>query len=206
MAVTNTGRVTSSTFPLQSTAASLSLRSGVSAALAASFRSPILRTPRRRWEWDKRCDIACVISIGFVALHAISHLSHLSHVITCDHNAISRDHMRLHAIACDCKGSHAISKKNLMSTTVRFLENASGTRSGTESLPKVFLHDNCEQISYNFFRLSQKGRNEKWDSFYAAKRVSSVHSCRDETRLAVFSVPFPQNKFRTCFFLGVGAF
>jgi len=51
-----------------------------------------------------------------------------------------------------------------------------------------------------FFCLSQKGRNEKWDSFYTAKRVSSVHSCRDETRLAVFSVPFPQNKFRTCFF------
>jgi len=35
-----------------------------------------------------------------------------------------------------------------MSTTVRVLENASGTRSGTESLPKVFLHDNCEQVSF----------------------------------------------------------
>jgi hypothetical protein len=51
-----------------------------------------------------------------------------------------------------------------------------------------------------FFRLSQKGRNEKRDSFYTAKCVSSVSSCRDETRLAVFSVPFPQNKFQTCFF------
>jgi hypothetical protein len=38
-----------------------------------------------------------------------------------------------------------------MSTTVRVLENASGTRSGTESLPKVFLHDNCEQISFIIF-------------------------------------------------------
>jgi len=34
-----------------------------------------------------------------------------------------------------------------------------------------------------------------------AELQRTVHSCRDETRLAVFSVPFPQNKFRTCFFL-----
>jgi len=47
--------------------------------------------------------------------------------------------------------SHAISKKYLSFTTVQVLENASGTRSGTESLPKVFLHDNCEQISFNIF-------------------------------------------------------
>ena len=71
MLVTDTGRVTLSTLPSRSTAASSSPRSGASAALAASFRSPIKRTPRRRWERDKRCDIACVISIGFVALHAI---------------------------------------------------------------------------------------------------------------------------------------
>jgi len=47
--------------------------------------------------------------------------------------------------------SNEISKKKLMSTTVRVLENASGTRSGAESLPKVFLHDNCEQISFIIF-------------------------------------------------------
>jgi hypothetical protein len=47
--------------------------------------------------------------------------------------------------------SHAISKKNLSFTTVRVLENASGTRSGTESLPEVFLHNKCEQISYIIF-------------------------------------------------------
>ena len=35
--------------------------------------------------------------------------------------------------------------------TVRVLENASGTRSRTESLPEVFLHDNCEQISLIIF-------------------------------------------------------
>jgi len=50
------------------------------------------------------------------------------------------------AIASDCMRSQ--SKKNLSFTTVRVLENASGKRSGTESLPKVFLHDNCEQISF----------------------------------------------------------
>jgi hypothetical protein len=89
----------------------------------------------------------------------------------------------------DC---HTISKKNLSFMTVQVLENASGTRSGTESLPKVFLHDNCEQISYYFFRLSQKGRNEKRDSFYTAKRVSSVHSCCDETRWPYFQSRSPK--------------
>jgi len=103
--------------------------------------------------------------------------------------------MRSHAIACDLE-------KNLSFTTVQVLVKASGTRSGTESLPKVFLHYNCEQISFIiFFAFLKKGRNEKRDSFYTAKRVSSVHSCHDETCLAVFSVPFPQNKFRMCFFL-----
>ena len=66
-------------------------------------------------------------------------------------NAISCDHMRSHAIASDRKRSHAISKKNLSFTTVQVLENATGTRSGTEILPKVFLHDNCEQISFIIF-------------------------------------------------------
>ena len=55
--------------------------------------------------------------------------------------------MRLHAIASDRK----ISKKNLSVTAVLVLENALGTRSGTESVPKVFLHDNCEQISFIIF-------------------------------------------------------
>jgi hypothetical protein len=59
-------------------------------------------------------------------------------------HAISAMSLRLHAIACNVA---AISvKKNLMSTTVRVLENTPGTRSGTESLPEVFLHNNCEQI------------------------------------------------------------
>jgi len=55
--------------------------------------------------------------------------------------------MRLHAIASD----RMRSRKNLSFTTVRVFENASGTRSGTECLPKVFLHDNCEQISFIIF-------------------------------------------------------
>ena len=61
------------------------------------------------------------------------------------HHAIACDRMRSQAIACD------ISKKNLSFRTVRVLENASGTRSGTESLPKVFLQDNFEQISFIIF-------------------------------------------------------
>ena len=62
-----------------------------------------------------------------------------SHEIACDR-------MRSHEIACDRMQSHEIA--NLMSTTVRVLENASGTRSGTESLLKSVSSHNCEQISY----------------------------------------------------------
>ncbi len=41
--------------------------------------------------------------------------------------------------------------------TVRVLENISGTGSETESLPEVFLHNNCEQIdNHYFFCLSHK--------------------------------------------------
>ncbi len=43
------------------------------------------------------------------------------------------------------------------------LENASGTRSGTESLPKVFLHDNCEQISLHKKRLSVDSYEEYYE-------------------------------------------
>ena len=71
-----------------------------------------------------------------------------------DPHEIACDRIQSHEIACDRIQSHEIA--NLMSTTVRVLENASGTRSGTESLPKVFLHDNCEQISYNFFCFLKK--------------------------------------------------
>ncbi len=51
--------------------------------------------------------------------------------------------MRSHAIACNLCDVDAISKKKL---SVDDCENTPGTRSGTESLPEVFLHDNCEQI------------------------------------------------------------
>jgi hypothetical protein len=61
-------------------------------------------------------------------------------------------YMRSHAIAATLQRS-----QTFMSMTVRVLENTSGTRSGTESLPEVFLQDNCEQIDYHyFFRLSHK--------------------------------------------------
>ncbi len=93
--------------------------------------------------------------------------------IACDCMQCCRDHMQLHAmllqshaIACDVMRSQ---KKTFLSSAVQVLENTPGTRSGTESLPKEFLHDNCEQIYYHyFFRLSQRRRNEKRDSFYTA--------------------------------------
>jgi hypothetical protein len=80
---------------------------------------------------------------------------------------------RLHVIAWDQMQSHAMlmrsQKKIFLSMTVQVLENTPGTRSGTESLPEKFLHNNCEQIYYHyFFHLSQKRRNEKRDSFYTA--------------------------------------
>jgi len=74
--------------------------------------------------------------------------------------------MGLHAIACDRKRSHAISKKKLMSTTV-----PSGTRSGTESLPKVFLHDNCEQISFVIFFAFLKKEEIRSGTHFTQKNV-----------------------------------
>jgi len=110
--------------------------------------------------------------------------------------------MRSHAIACDRKQSHAISKKNLSFTNVQVLENASGTRSGTERLPKVFLHDNCEQISFIIFFAFLNKEEMRSGTHFTQQNVLLLftvvvtkHVC-----LAVFSVPFPQNKFRTCFF------
>jgi hypothetical protein len=52
----------------------------------------------------------------------------------------------LHAIAATSQRL-----QTFMSTTVRVLENTPGTRSGTESLPEVFLHDNFKQIDYHYF-------------------------------------------------------
>ena len=75
-------------------------------------------------------------------------------------HAIAWNRMRSHAIAWDRMRSHEIA--NLMSTTVWVLENAPGTRSGTESLPKVFLHNNCEQISLLFF--SPFSKRKKWEA------------------------------------------
>jgi len=156
MAVTDTGRVTSSTFPSQSLATSSSPRSGASAALAASFRSPILHTPRRRWEQDKQCDIACV-TYNARMMHQWYAGTSPSHLIACDHmrsNEIACDRMRSHEIACDCMQSHEIA--NLMSTTVRVLENALGTRSGTERLPKCFFTTTVNRFHIIFFAFLKK--------------------------------------------------
>ena len=62
--------------------------------------------------------------------------------------------MRSHGIACDRMQSHAIA--NLMSTTVRVLENASGTRSGTESLPKCFFTTTVNRFHIIFFAFLKK--------------------------------------------------
>ena len=92
-------------------------------------------------------------------------------------------------------------KKTLCRQLSEFLKMHREREAGQKVCLKCFVTTTVNRFHYYFFRLSQKGRNEKRESFYTAKRVSSVHSRRDETRLAVFSVPFPQNKFRTCFFL-----
>jgi len=116
-------------------------------------------------------------------------------------HAIPCEPIRSHEIACNRMRSHAISKKTLCRQLSEFLKMHREREAGQKVCLKCFVTTTVNRFHYYFFRLSQKGRNEKRESFYTAKRVSSVHSRRDETRLAVFSVPFPQNKFQTCFFL-----
>jgi hypothetical protein len=72
----------------------------------------------------------------------------------CRSDLIRCDRMGSHAIACDRMQSHAIA--NLMSTTVRVLENASGTRSGTESLPKCFFTTTVNRFHILFFAFLKK--------------------------------------------------
>ena len=139
--------------------------------------------------------------------HAIPCNLMRSHAISCDRmrslsnsilpeKGIIRDRMRSHAIACDRMKSQTLCRQ-----LSEFLKMHREREAGQKVCLKCFFTTTVNRFHYYFFRLSQKGRNEKRESFYTAKRVSSVHSHRDETRLAVFSVPFPQNKFRTCFFL-----
>ncbi len=109
--------------------------------------------------------------------------------------------MRLQAIASDLK-------KNLSFTTVRVLENASGTKSGTESLPKVFLHANCEQISFiiffAFLKMEEMGSGTHFtqqNMFLLFTVVVTKHvwpyfqSCFPKTSSErVSSSPCPQNR------------
>ena len=127
-------------------------------------------------------------------------------------HAIACERMRSHAIACDLMRSHAIScdrmrslsnsilpekgiiRDRMKSQTLcrqlsEFLKMHREREAGQKVCLKCFFTTTVNRFHYYFFRLSQKGRNEKRESFYTAKRVSSVHSCRDETHLAVFSVP-----------------
>jgi len=185
MVITDTGRVTSSTSPSRSTAASLSPRSGASAALAASFRSLILRTPRRRWEQDKRCDIACVISIGFVAHLAIACDCKRSHAIACDrmrsrkNTFLSRlsEFLKMHR---EREAGQKVCLKCFFTTTGR---NTSGTCFGETGLkirPDVlFHHNNCEQKKHvllckmspaSHFFLFEKGENNGVD-YMSTRRI-----------------------------------
>jgi hypothetical protein len=77
-------------------------------------------------------------------------------------------------ITCDkCDVCDVCNKceKILCGMTVQLSEYFSFEKGGTESLPEVFLHDNCDKI-YFILLPSHKKRNEKRDSFYTAKRVS----------------------------------
>ena len=74
--------------------------------------------------------------------------------------AIACDRMRSHEIACDRMQSHEIA--NLMSTTVRVLDNTSGTRSGTESLPKCFFTTTVNRFHLLFF--SPFSKRKKWEA------------------------------------------
>ena len=117
------------------------------------------------------------------------------------HHAIACNRKRSQAIACNCKRSHAISsdrmrsrKKTFLSRLSEFLKMHRERKAGQKVCLKCFFTTTVNRFHLLFFSPFSK-RKKKRDSFYTAKRVSSFHSCRDETRLAIFSVPFPQNKF-----------
>ena len=84
----------------------------------------------QRLLWQMRhcrdcCDVA-EISVMLHLSHTIAAMLHLSHLIAATLQRL----------------------QNIRSTTVWILENTPGTRSGTESLPQVFLHNTFEQIYY----------------------------------------------------------
>mgnify|MGYP000155867759 CR=1 FL=1 len=159
------------------------------------MRSHVIECDRMRSHAD-RCDIAHKRLILTKNLFQRGSGSKSNSILP--EKGIIRDRMRSHAIACDRMRSR---KKTLCRQLSEFLKMHREREAGQKVCLKCFFTTTVNRFHYYFFRLSQKGRNEKRESFYTAKRVSSVHSRRDETRLAVFSVPFPQNKFQTCFFL-----
>ena len=111
--------------------------------------------------------------------------------------------MRSHEIACDRMRSHEIACDRMKSRQLsEFLKMHREREAGQKVCSKVFLHTTVNRFHIgNFFRFLKKEEIKSGTNFTQRKIVSSVHSHRDETRLAVFSVPFPQNKFQTCFFL-----
>ena len=61
------------------------------------------------------------------------------------------DLIRSHEIACDRMKSQTLCRQ-----LSEFLKMHREREAGQKVCSKVFLHDNCEQISYNFFRFLKK--------------------------------------------------
>jgi hypothetical protein len=66
----------------------------------------------------------------------------------------------LATLPCDHKRSHEIAN-HMSTTTVRVLENTSGTRSRTETLPEVFLQDvACPEVKRVLTLVSRESQDE----------------------------------------------
>ena len=94
-----------------------------------------------------------------------------------------------HAIACDRMRSR---KKTLCRQLSEFLKMHREREAGQKVCLKCFFTTTVNRFHCYFFRLSQKGRNEKRDSFYTAKRVSSVHSVVTKHVWPYFQSRFPK--------------
>jgi len=62
-----------------------------------------------------------------------------------------------------------------------------------QEFAKVFLHDNCEQISFIIFFAFQKKDEMRSGTHFTQQNVLLLFTVVvTKTRLAIFSVPFPQ--------------
>ena len=93
----------------------------------------------------------------------------MSDVAAISFDRMRSHHMRSHAIAFDRMRSHEIA--NPMSTTVRILENASGTRSGKESLPKCFFTTTVNRFHLLFFSPFSKKEEIRSRTHFTPQKV-----------------------------------